>query len=164
MALAQWKCVNLGNCPKADSAAEFAIAAGEHEPKCDECGSPLLRLQKSRRFGALPLVVVFAVFLAGWLLWPTHHQPVTIDLTVTAPSGFKQNLEIVSSNTVVAFAVKSSDGKETVFPTENKKMKRLLIHYNSQEIPQSLYTRVNLGPWVIHTFESASRGATQTND
>src|ERR1035437_5127218 len=154
MPLAKWKCVNLGNCPKADSGAEFEMAAGGHEPKCDECGSPLFRFQKPRRFRALPLIIVVAVvILVGWLLWPTHQWIVTIDLAVTAPNGFRQNLEIVSSNAVVAFVVKSSDGKETDFPIENKKIKRLPIHYSSQQIPKSLYTRVNSGPWVIHTFE-----------
>ncbi len=156
MALVKWKCVNLGNCPKANSGTVFEIASGEHEPKCDEpeCGRPLIRVQKTRRFPALPLIIAVAVvILLGWLLWPTHHQIVTIDLAITAPNGFKQNLEIVSSNAVVTFAVKSSSGNETDFPIENKKIQRLPIHYSSQEIPKSLYTRVNSGPWVIHTFE-----------
>ncbi len=47
MALAKWKCVNLGNCPKADSQEEFEIAAGEHEPTC-ECGGALLRVGRAR--------------------------------------------------------------------------------------------------------------------
>jgi len=63
MSLAQWKCVNLGNCSKADSQKEFQLAVGEHEPACEECGGVLLRIGKKP--SVLPKLVLAVVVLCA---------------------------------------------------------------------------------------------------
>jgi len=70
MSLAKWKCVNLGNCAKADTQKIFELAAGEHEPTCEECGGALLRIgRKPSGFPKLLLLGAVAVLVVAGIVF-----------------------------------------------------------------------------------------------
>jgi|CZKV01.1.fsa_nt_gi hypothetical protein len=73
--MALWRCPNIGNCTKADLGLPVEIPASEHEPKCAECNSPLVPVNRKKsvlpKWIVLTLIIVVVLCGVTFMLMPS---------------------------------------------------------------------------------------------
>ncbi len=160
----QYRCLNVGNCDKANNKEKFSIPEGE-DLKCPECGQNMLQEVK----GGLPawvfaLVAVAVIAIAAIVFWPKGGE----SATPTDP----QETEQVEDGEDEAYDETEepeddgSDENEAVADTvivekvdtvviDNSRVDTVVVEKEKTVVVNSGLTNYNLG-WGLYTGEGKS--------
>lgn len=169
----QYRCLNVGNCDKANSKEKFTIPEGE-DLKCPECGKEMLQEVK----GGLPawvlaLVAVVVIAIAAIVFWPKGGE----SATPTDPQDVEQVEEGEDEEVYDETEEPEDDGNgedEVVADTvtvvkvdtvviDNSRVDTVVVEKEKTVVVSSGLTNYNLG-WGLYTGEGKNGKPHGTGD